>query len=341
MNGRTNVTDSKTNDLQIPLDSCTNLVVTAGNGQVSLSWTDPLDKYATPEGEIAQNPQQLVSIWAYTKVVRKENSEPASPNDGITILESAIRNQYESTAFVDNTVTNEVTYYYSLFAYNEDGVHSDPISSDPITPKYGTPLSELAEGTLIKINEDGAPIEFYLAKHNYESAINGEGRDLLVRKDSPRNMPFSSYSYELTSIYRWFMRTYINRFSQNVINLIGSTKFPYIKKINISFGNYNDEATELDSPIAALSSMELGCTLFAGSGSSKYEGRALPIANVLRHYDRQYSRSIMTTDNNHVIAILNNGGYTLADGATEYPVLPAFTIPTNTEVDPDLNLIEI
>ena len=57
--------------LQIPLDAPTALAAKAGNAKVELTWTDPKDKYATPEGEQAQDLQQLVSVWAYTKIVRK------------------------------------------------------------------------------------------------------------------------------------------------------------------------------------------------------------------------------------------------------------------------------
>lgn len=40
----------------------------------------------------------------------------------------------------------------------------------------GKPLSQYAEGAIIKINEGGKPAEFYVAKHNYESSLNGNGR---------------------------------------------------------------------------------------------------------------------------------------------------------------------
>lgn len=125
--------------LQIPLDAPTALTAKAGNAQVSLTWTDPNDKYATPEGETAQDPDQLVSKWAYTRIVRKVGSQPSGPNDGTTVLESAVRNQYQTEPFVDTGLQNEVTYYYGAFAYNEDGVVSegafasaDPKAFDPI-----------------------------------------------------------------------------------------------------------------------------------------------------------------------------------------------------------------
>lgn len=39
----------------------------------------------------------------------------------------------------------------------------------------GLPLSDLPEGSLVAINERGSPVLFYLAKHDYESGLNGAG----------------------------------------------------------------------------------------------------------------------------------------------------------------------
>lgn len=52
----------------------------------------------------------------------------------------------------------------------------------------GTPLSDIPEGTLVKINESGSPVEFYVAKHDYETGLNGAGRTLLVRRYCYDNM---------------------------------------------------------------------------------------------------------------------------------------------------------
>ena len=53
-------------------------------------------------------------------------------------------------------------------------------------------MSELTEGTLITINESGAPVEFYVACQNYEQDLNGEGRVLCVRKDIHSNRGWNS-----------------------------------------------------------------------------------------------------------------------------------------------------
>ena len=133
MNGRTNSSGTTINDLEIPLDPCINLVAVAGNGQVSLTWTDPKDKYATPEGEAMEDTDQLVSVWAYTTIVRKAGSASSGPNDGTLITSSSIRDQYKTENYIDSTVENDVTYYYTAYAYNKENVPSEGATSLGVT----------------------------------------------------------------------------------------------------------------------------------------------------------------------------------------------------------------
>ena len=71
--------------LQIPLDAPTSFAATAGNAQVELTWTDSANKYATPEGEVSETGDQLVSEWSHTVLVRKTGSQPAGPDDGTVV----------------------------------------------------------------------------------------------------------------------------------------------------------------------------------------------------------------------------------------------------------------
>ena len=45
-------------------------------------------------------------------------------------------------------------------------------------------LGSKAEGSIIKLKENGVLVDFYIAKQNYESGLNGSGRVLVVRKRS-------------------------------------------------------------------------------------------------------------------------------------------------------------
>ena len=119
---------------QIPLDAPTGFTGTAGNAKVTLTWTDPKDKYATPEGETTEEGDQLVSEWDYTRIIRKTGSAPTGPNDGVLVVESSVRDQYASTGYVDSGLTNGTTYYYGAYAYNKDGVASEGAVTGGLTP---------------------------------------------------------------------------------------------------------------------------------------------------------------------------------------------------------------
>ena len=45
-------------------------------------------------------------------------------------------------------------------------------------PQMGIAIGNLDEGAIITLNENGSPVEFYVAKQDYESGLNGAGRTL-------------------------------------------------------------------------------------------------------------------------------------------------------------------
>lgn len=47
-----------------------------------------------------------------------------------------------------------------------------------VAPVMGIKLGDIAEGSIVKLNEGGSPVEFYVAKHNYENSLNGMGSTL-------------------------------------------------------------------------------------------------------------------------------------------------------------------
>ena len=342
MNGRTNSHGSTIDDLQVPLDPCTNFRAEAGNGSVTLYWDDPVDKYATPEGETAQNPQQLVSVWDHTTVVRKVGSQPANPNDGIVVTSSGVRDQYLSTGYTDASLTNDITYYYGVFAINKDGVASDGAFINA-TPVAGTPLAELTEGTLIKILENGSPVEFYLAKHNYEPTLNGEGRELAVRKgcfsyvgydQSTGDIDINDY---MRSSFTSACRSYASNLSEFVQFKIGTTKFPYYiieADSHPSFGwHYNYTDATGTAAVFNPSATELGCT-----SNQSGDGTRLPNYRTIRP-SFVTSRTSAPSRGNYQWTF-DNGSWKMMSGAPESDFLPCFTLPNDLLVDQDLNLIE-
>lgn len=309
---------------RIPLQPPANFAAKAGNGQVTLTWTDP-------ENETSGG--TTYATWDYTRIVRKTGSSPADENDGELVVESSQKNQYQTTGFVDDGLVNDTQYFYGAFACSTDGVWSEGAFVNA-TPMAGTPLGSLVEGTLIKILENGAPVEFYVTKQNYEEGLNGPGRVLCVRKDCHSNGQWNSDqsgSYKSSVINLWLNQDYKQLFSENVQSLIGSTTF---------YSGTN--SSTYTASIFLLSSEELGYD----TDTLTNEGTLLPIANTLKTAKWQgsavfwWQRSYGIRDN-RMAGTFNQvgvGGYGYKDSA--YSRRPCFTLPATALVDQDLNLIE-
>lgn len=327
--------------LQIPLEACTAFSASAGNAKVELTWTDPKDKYATPEGDISDTGDQLVSEWDHTVLVRKTGSQPAGPNDGTVVVSSSVRNQYQSTGYTDTGLTNDTTYYYGVFAYNKDGVASEGAFVNA-TPIAGTPLGELAVGTLIKIQENGALVEFYVAKQNYEEGLNGAGRALCVRKDVfdyRRWNDTEVNTWANSSMLSWLNSGYKMILGTNVQKMIATTTYRYTP------GNGDKSVTTRADAVFLMSLTELGkSALYVNT-----EGSALPIAAILQtipkpgpNQDGQWTRSPNTQYNSAAVnlgytGLVSTNKYVTTD---HYASRPCFTLPATALVDQDLNLIE-
>ena len=144
MNGRTNTTSvtEVIEGVQVALEAPTNLVLTPLNARVDLTWTDPVDKYAAPDGQTATNPWDNVATWDHSIVVRKAGSAPTSPDDGELIYTETTRNQHQYTAYSDtDNVINNTEYYYAVYAISTSGLYSDSVVESAI-PKEGVPTYE-------------------------------------------------------------------------------------------------------------------------------------------------------------------------------------------------------
>lgn len=344
MNGRTNSSGTAMDKaMQIPLDPCTNLETSAGNAKVGLTWDDPVNKYATPEGETAGDPQQLAAIWQYTALVRKVGSAPNDINDGIIVTRSSIRDQYKDTPYEDNTVINDTEYYYGVFAVNQDDVASDGIFTEGIIPKVGTPLSELAEGTVIKINENGSPVEFYLVKHNYEPDLNGQGRELVLRKDIyDLRQWHNTYKYRggwsNCDLNRWFNSTYKNLFSEIIKTWMGSTRY-YISQDGYAPSTRIEYSSSIFTP---------SCTEYGVSRTYVLKNEGSNFPNVNLYYTsplNQWTRSLETYTGGSVgqpspWAKYNNEWNIQSPETDTIGSRPCFTVPNTVRVNNDLLILE-
>ena len=135
----------------------------------------------------------------------------------------------------------------------------------------GLPLSDLPEGSLVAINESGSPVLFYLAKHDYESGLNGAGRTLFVRKDCYDTREWrsgiSNAIYDGSAIDSWLNGDYIALLDSDVQNAIATTNFYTIES--------GGTVATINRSAFLLSATELGQT----SSNIVVEGEAITIAS--------------------------------------------------------------
>ncbi len=111
----------------------TTLKAEPANGQIVFEWNNP--------GE---------ANFVRTVIVRKEGGYPTSPGDGQTLYEG------RGQTFTDTNVTNDTTYYYTLYSYNHSKTYSSPVRVS-LAPKAGNDQ--------VKFNETGSIIPFSPVMH--------------------------------------------------------------------------------------------------------------------------------------------------------------------------------
>lgn len=206
-------------------------------------------------------------------------------------------------------------------------------------PVTGTPLSAYAEGSIIKINENGSPVEFYVAKHDYEAGLNGVGRTLVVRKDCFDSRQWNDTSvntYATSAISGWLNGDYKNLLSTSISNALGITKFKYTP------GNDNNSIVTLEKAVFLLSVTELGKT----AHYANIEGIALPIASSLQiaylnsSAVMQWTRSPDTGGTGYAF-YLNTDGSAYSNSCTNfYYSRPAFTLPSTILINKNGQVVE-
>lgn len=195
--------------------------------------------------------------------------------------------------------------------------------------QYEKLLKDIPVGSTIKLIEDGKLVDFYVAKHNYESSLNGSGRTLVVRKDVYSQRQWNSSrrnNWKSSSVHSWLNGTYKNMLDTDLQSLIGSTTYYYTP------GNGNWSVTTTSDPIFLLSATELNID---GQTWINTEGSRLQIAsNIKFDVPSQWSRSPSTSDTPFTIAVKSDpskqsGSY---DCTESMGVRPVFTLPEDFKI---------
>lgn len=195
-------------------------------------------------------------------------------------------------------------------------------------------LGSVAVGTLVKLNEDGSPVEFYVAKHDYESGLNGTGRTLVVRKDVYEQLWWNNSSvnaYASSEVDNRLNSTYKSVLDEEIQELIGTTKIQYTP------GNGNWAVGTLERAVFLLSLTELG----KSRTTANVEGSALPIASTLIRVSfgggpfTQWTRTPNTSSGTSVWMLQVTGDEGTFGTVNTAGVRPAFTLPGTLFVQSD------
>ena len=198
-----------------------------------------------------------------------------------------------------------------------------------------TTLGNKSTGSIIKLKENGTLVDFYVAKHDYESSLNGAGRTLVVRKDVYDQRQWHSSNvnaYASSTIDSWLNSTYKNLLDADIRSLIGTTKIRYTP------GNGNWNVSTLERSVFLLSLTELG----ESHTYANTEGSALPIASTLKiAYQNgsptyQWTRSPYTGSTRDAWRLYSFGNVNVSSGCTNTGgSRPAFTLPSSLYVSDD------
>lgn len=197
-----------------------------------------------------------------------------------------------------------------------------------------TTLGNKSTGSIIKLKENGTLVDFYVAKHDYESGLNGAGRTLVVRKDCYDNRVWDNgnvNAYASSDLDSWFNSTYKNMLDADIRSLIGTTKIRYTP------GNGNWTVGTLERAVFALSATELG----QSASWFNVEGSALPIASTLQvahlngSTNTQWTRSPGTNNTNYAVYLSTGGNVDGNYCNNTHGSRPAFTLPSSLYVSDD------
>ena len=190
-------------------------------------------------------------------------------------------------------------------------------------------LGSKAEGSFIKLNENENLANYYVAKQNYESGLNGAGRVLVVRRDCYVVGAWGidnddREDYERSVVDAYLNGTYKNMLDADIRTAMGTTKI-YVTR--------GTSVVAIERSAFLLSGTELGFSY----QNMNAEGTKLPTAQTLRNStlsDIQWTRSPTVRDER--VFVVQNGNEIFPYRCESiYRYRPAFTLPATLHVSDD------
>lgn len=214
--------------------------------------------------------------WAQS-IILTANVGPASvdsPNINWTASPEGIVSLHVLTN-ANGKSTCRVSWNWKGSATVTASAHGISASCSFTTNEYR--LSNIVEGDTVFIEENGTLVEFIVAKHNYESELNGTGQTLLVRKVAAVARAYDNEwaRYDGSDVDTWLNQVYAKSLPSVALNqVISSTTFrcyrgqnglrkKALQWANIYYASTRSSATviTLSKKFFLLSALELGCAL--------------------------------------------------------------------------------
>lgn len=192
---------------------------------------------------------------------------------------------------------------------------------------FGTPVGSVPEGQVITIHENGSPIEYFVARHNYEAGLNGNGGTLVFRKPSAGEVVWDSgdASYSESEIDAWLNTTFLNRLSLGAINAIRATK---IESAPVS----SWQASVIERKIFLPSLLELG----GSDNNAPTEGTMIPASSLIidngEFPGAFWTRTNMDNDSYMAYGMLGDGTVYEDPKPSTNPIRPMFVLDSNADI---------
>lgn len=186
----------------------------------------------------------------------------------------------------------------------------------------GIPLSTIALGDILMLNENGSPIPFYVCKHDYESGLNGAGRTLLVRKDCYDSRIYANWGngFKESAINTWLNDDWIKLLDKDIQTAAGRTKFTYLSN------NLGSKGT-LEQAVFLLSRTEIGAGSSGdGTALDSVVRKKIAVAHINGTAVNYWTRTRDTSEENGVYIITSSGTYSSSTCYNQRGSRPAFTL---------------
>ena len=226
----------------------------------------------------------------------------------------------------------------------------------------GTPISSLAVGSTLYLNENGSSIPYLVAHHGkpssiYDDSCNGTW---LLRTDIVQDYVWSSDNENgiaYSSVFSWLNSTMLSKYDSNIQNTIKQVKIPYM---TYGKGSLKTGANGYSCKVFLLSGYEVGGYYDASkyiylpqdgakldyfiSGNNETTAnnrrKAWATGETHGHYNHPWWLRSPSTDNTYYQFSLGGDGQIDSGNAINlFGLRPALIMPSDTLIDTSTNTI--